>query len=56
MNTCQVMIGVDVTFYQILDIILTQRSSLSLGKPERPPVIKNKPYESKNKEVKPSSE
>jgi hypothetical protein len=39
-------------FNQILDEILTNGSSTSLDKPDEPPAIKSKPYESKNKEVK----
>ena len=45
--------GVDVDFRQILDKILTERSSPSLSKPKELLMIKSKPYESKSKEVKP---
>jgi hypothetical protein len=47
------MIGTDIAFRQILDEILTKRSSPSLSKLEKHHVIKSKPYGSKNKEVKP---
>jgi hypothetical protein len=42
-----------MAFHQILDEILTERQFLSLGKPEKPLMIKSKSYESKNKEIKP---
>jgi hypothetical protein len=49
MDTCQTVIGANVTFFQILDGILMQGPSPSLGKLEEPRVIKSKPYGSKNK-------
>jgi hypothetical protein len=53
MDTCQIIIGADMTFYQILDGILTEGPSPSLGKLKGTPVIKSKPYGSKNKKLKP---
>jgi hypothetical protein len=38
----QTVIGVDITFRQILGKILMEGPSLSLSKPERPLVIKSK--------------
>jgi hypothetical protein len=43
MDMCQTVIGVDMTFCQILDRILTEGPSMSLNKLEKPPAIKNKP-------------
>jgi hypothetical protein len=49
MDTCQTVIGANIAFRQILDVSLIQGPSLSLGKSEKPRVIKNKLYGSKNK-------
>jgi hypothetical protein len=47
MNMCQIVTGVDVAFHQILDGILKNGPSSSLGKLEESPMIKSKPYGSK---------
>jgi hypothetical protein len=39
---CQTVIGADIVFNKILDRILTEEPSPSLGKLERPSMIKNK--------------
>jgi hypothetical protein len=41
MNTCQTVIGANVVFRQLLDGILTEESTPSLGKLKGPPMIKN---------------
>jgi hypothetical protein len=42
MNTCQIVIGANVTFCQILDEILMEGPSSTLGRPKGLPVIKVK--------------
>jgi hypothetical protein len=51
MDTCQIIIGADMTFYQILDGILTEGPSPSLGKLKGTPVIKVNPMGQKIKKL-----
>jgi hypothetical protein len=50
------MIGIDMAFLPILDEILTAGPCLSLDKPEKIPVIKNKPTSQKIKKLNYSDE
>jgi hypothetical protein len=47
----QKVIGVDMTFCQILDKILIEGPSQCFGKPEGLPMIKSKPYGQKIKKL-----